>query len=295
MVCCQLSPTCTNSPGVPLKGGTTNDDMSLQLQQPKPKKPGSVIEVLESKSKPAKTKTARYDYWLETHHPLVCLAFVLPLLVWYDVSMVLNLEAVRSGIDRLIQSLLSPFGQASIGVMPVLCVGSLLFLHHQQKRPPKFHLRTVFWIGVESIALATILFIACDAMLLYLNGQRPQPLAGLTTLFSDSQQYGKLLTCIGAGIHEEIVFRLLIFGSLYHWLSHSSCKQNVALIVTSVLVSILFATVHCDVINPEGYPFEMSTFLFRFLASIFLCVLFRFRGIAIAIGVHAVFDILAIS
>jgi len=269
--------------------------MSIRLQESKSKKPASVIEVLESKSQPAKTRTARYDYWMETHQPLVCLAFVLPMLIWYDVSMILNPDAIRSGIDRLLQSILSPFGQASIGVMPLLCAGSLLLLHHRQTKQAAFHLRTILWIAVESIALATILFLACDAMLLCLNGQRPQPLAGLATLFSDPQQYVKLLTCVGAGIHEEIVFRLLIFGSLYHWLRQSNDRHNVAMIVTSILVSILFATVHCDVINPEGYPFEVSTFLFRFLASIFLCVLFHFRGIAIAIGVHAVFDILAIS
>ena len=269
--------------------------MSIRLPHSKPKKPESVLEVLEAKSKPAKTKAARYDYWLETRQPLVCLAFLLPLLIWYDVSMILIPDAIRSGIDRLIQSIFSPLGQASVGIVPLLCVGSLLFLHHRQKNAVTFRFRTVFRIAAESLVLGTILFVACDAMLLYFNGQRPQPLAGLATLFSDSQQYKKLLTCIGAGIHEEVVFRLLIFGSLYHYLCHANKKQNVQLVVTSIFVSILFATVHCDIVNPEGYPFEVSTFLFRFLASVFLCVLFHFRGIAIAIGVHAVFDILAIS
>ena len=269
--------------------------MSIRLQQPKPKKPQSVLEVLESKTRSAKAKPARYDYWLQTRQPLVCLAFILPLLIWYDVSMVLNSDAIRSGVDRLIQSIFSPLGQASIGVMPILCIGSLLFLHHQQKEHGTFHFRTVFWMAVESITLATILFFACDAMLLYFNDQRPQPLAGLATLLSNPHQYGKLLTSVGTGIHEEFVFRLLIFGWLYHFLSHASGKQNVALVVTAILVSIMFAAMHCDVFNPEGNPFEVSTFLFRFLASVFLCVLFRFRGIAIAIGVHAAFDILAIS
>lgn len=269
--------------------------MSTRLQQTKPKKPTSVLEVLESKSRPAKTRPVRYDYWLETHQPLVCLAFVLPLLIWYDASMILNPDTIRSGVDRLVQAILAPIGQMRIGVMPLLCAGSLLFLHHQQQQTRPFQLRAVFWIAVESIVLATILYLACDAMLLYFNGQRPQPLVGLATLFSDSQQYGKLLTCIGAGIHEEFVFRLLLFSLLYRWLSHSSDSKTIALIVTSIVVSVLFAVAHCDAVNPEGYPFEMSTFLFRFLASIFLCVLFRFRGIAVATGVHAVFDILAIS
>ena len=269
--------------------------MSIRLQQPEPKKPGSVIEVLEARSRPAKPKADRYDYWLQTRQPLVCLAFVFPLLIWYDVSMIMNADAIRSGVDRLVQSIFAPLGQVSICILPLLCAGSLLLLHNLQKNSGTFYFRAVFWMAVESIALAAILFFACDAMLLYFNDQRPQPLAGLATFFTDPQQYGKVLTCIGAGIHEEFVFRLLLFGSLYHFLERCGSKQNIALVVTSILVSILFAAVHCDVFNPEGNPFELSAFLFRFLASIFLCVLFRFRGIAIAIGVHAAFDILAIS
>lgn len=273
--------------------------MSIRLQQPEPKKPVSVIEVLESKTRPVKTKPVRYDYWLETRQPLVCLAFVLPLLVWYEVSVILDPVILRSGVDRFFQAILSPIGQASVGFLPLLCVGSLLFMHHQQDRRRSFHLRTLLWIAVESMALATILFVACDAMLLYFNDQRPQPLAGLSTLFSDPKQYGKFITCLGTGIYEEVVFRLLIFSSLYRWLGYwlqsSDVGENVALAVTSILVSICFAAIHCDACNPEGLPFDSSTFLFRFLASVFLCVLFRFRGIAVAIGVHAVFDVLAVS
>ena len=143
--------------------------------------------------------------------------------------------------------------------------------------------------------MALILFVASDAFMLYLADQRPQPLVGLTKIFTDSQQYGKLLTCLGAGIHEEIVFRLLMFAPLLRVARRFIEIESIAVVISATIVSIVFAMAHCDVVNPEGFPFEVSTFLFRFLASVFLCVLFRFRGIAVAIGVHAVFDILAIS
>ncbi len=268
--------------------------MSSSLRQSKPKKPGSVIEVLESKIRPAKTKPAKYDYSSETRKPLVCLAFVLPLLLFYEVSMIFHPDAVRSGVDRLIESLLMPLGTVSVGVLPLVSAGALLFWHHRLDQPGHFHFRTLFWLTLESIALALILFLASDAFMLYFDNQRPQPLAGLTKIFSDSQQYGKLLTCLGAGIHEEIAFRLLMFAPLLHCLRRVIERELTALLIAATIVSILFAMAHCDVVNPEGFPFQTSTFLFRFLASIFLCILFRFRGIAIAIGVHAVFDILAI-
>ncbi len=269
--------------------------MSSSLQQSKPKKPGSIVEVLESKIRSPKSKPARYDYLHEIRKPLACLAFVLPLLVWYELSMIFHPEAVRSGVDRLFEILLQPLGPASIGILPLVSVGVFLFWHHRLDQPGHFHLRTIFWIAIESMALALILFLASDAFMLYFDNQRPQPLAGLTRIFSNSQQYGRLLTCLGVGIHEEILFRLLLFAPLLYGLRRIIKSESAAVIIAATGVSILFAFAHCDVVNPEGFPFQASTFLFRFMASMFLCILFRFRGIAIAIGVHAVFDILAIS
>jgi len=268
---------------------------SSRIQPTNTKKATSVIEVLDSKIRPKETQVRRYDYWFETQKPLTCLVFVLPLLVWYQISVILHPDALCSGIDRLAQTLFAPLGQASFAVLSLLTVGVFLFLHHRREHAEVFRLRTVFWIAVESIALASILFLACDALMLYFDNQRPRPLAGLATAFVDPQQYGRIVTCIGAGIHEEMVFRMLLFAPLFHALWRATKKESIAIFIAATMVSLVFATAHCDIFNPEGFPFQLSTFLFRFSASVFLCILFRFRGIAVAIGVHAVFDILAIS
>lgn len=267
--------------------------MSTQLQESKPRKPGSVLEVLDSKTLSANSNV-RYDYWRESQKPLICIVFLLPLLAWYELGMILHPEAFRSGIDRLLHHFVGAVCPGT-GLLSVLCIGILLFVHHRQKHPGQFRIQTVAWMLIESVALATILFLASDALMLYFDNQRPKPLSGLTTLFSDPQQYGRMLSCLGAGIHEEIVFRLLMFAPLCYWLSRRLQNSSLALVIAAIFVSTLFSIAHIDMINPEGTPFQISTFLFRFLASVILCFLFRFRGIAVAIGVHAVFDILAIS
>ena len=273
--------------------------MSTRLPQANPNRSATVIDILDSKvgsrGKPQREKSRRYDYWFETHQPLACLAFALPLLLWYDVSMILQADVIRSGIDRLLQHILWPLGDAGLIVLPLATIGIFLFLHHRHSNSGSFQLQTIFWMFVESLALATILFFACDAMMLYFNGQEPRPLTGLVTAFTDADQYRRVLTCIGASIHEELLFRMLLFAPLAFWIKQKTGQQKLALIAAAVVVSLVFAVAHCDIFNPEGYPFQLSTFLFRFLASVFLCFLFRFRGIAVAIGVHAVFDILAVS
>ena len=277
---------------------------SLKIQPECTKKAASVIEVLDAKasavSKNAKARSininrGRYNYLAETHKPLACLVFVLPLLVWYHVNVILHPEALYSGIDRLVQSFLAPMGEAGFVVLPLVTVGIFLFLHQRRESTSTFRLQTVLRMAIESVALASILFLACDALMLYFDNQRPRPLVRLTTAFADPGQYGRVVTCVGTGIYEEVVFRLLLFAPLFQLIRQRFGKESLAITLAAIAVSLIFACAHCDLFNPDGFPFQMSTFLFRFLASVFLCILFRFRGIAIAIGVHAVFDILAIS
>lgn len=245
---------------------------------------------------PRRSATERkYDYFRQARNPLACLAFIAPLLVWYEAGIALTPVATRSAVDRLIQMLAGPLGTASTIVLPLMMIGALVFLHHRQTDLSPIRLKTILGMIVESMLLAIILFVACDALMLYIDDQRPQPLAGLAHLFVDSKQYSRMITCLGTGIHEELTFRLLLFAPLLVGFRKVFKDESIAFLIAVALTSFLFAIIHCDAVNPEGFPFKFSTFLFRFLASAFLCVLFRFRGIAIAIGVHTLFDILAVS
>jgi membrane protease YdiL (CAAX protease family) len=174
-------------------------------------------------------------------------------------------------------------------------IGALVYLHHRHSDPRPFRFKTLLGMLVESMLLAFILFVACDAMMLCLDDQRPQPLAVLAQILQQPKHFSRITTCLGTGIHEELVFRLLLFAPMLFGLRKLLKDEWTAFLIAIAVTSFLFAMIHCDAVNPEGFPFKFSTFLFRFLASAFLCVLFRYRGIAIAIGVHALFDILALS
>ena len=258
-------------------------------------KPMSVVEVLESKVRNADAGSRKVEYATETLRPIVCLAFVLPLVLWYEIGIAFSDTAIRSGIDRWVQNLLSPMGGAHVVVLPLLTVAALLVWHHKLEQRWSFRASTLLWMVGEAVGLALILFLVGDAIILYFDDQAPRPLAGLATLFVDANQHGRFLECLGTGIHEELVFRLILFCPLTILLVHYFKNERVAMIGAAVIVSLLFALLHCDAVNPEGFPFQVSSFLFRFVASVILCILFRFRGFAIAVGVHAAFDVLAIS
>lgn len=115
---------------------------------------------------------------------------------------------------------------------------------------------------------------------------------------SSGSLWADIVTGIGAGIYEELIFRLilicllmLIFQDIF------GLKKDVAVII-SVLISALLFSVHHHFffVNgdfKQGEPFVLLTFIFRMLAGIYFAVIFAFRGFGIVAGTHAFYDILA--
>ena len=62
------------------------------------------------------------------------------------------------------------------------------------------------------------------------------------------------------------------------------------LFVSITLTSLLFSAAHN--IGPAGEPLRWFSFLFRFIAGVFFAILFVYRGYGIAVGTHALYDIL---
>jgi membrane protease YdiL (CAAX protease family) len=106
----------------------------------------------------------------------------------------------------------------------------------------------------------------------------------------DSSWRGGLVLAIGAGIYEELVFRLICFtvlNILLIDLLRVARRPAYLLIVAST--SILFAAYHYW--SPFSPPFRWSDCIFRTLAGVYFGLLFMFRGFGITVGTHAAYDI----
>ncbi|MFW5968236.1 MAG: type II CAAX prenyl endopeptidase Rce1 family protein, partial [Persicimonas sp.] len=107
----------------------------------------------------------------------------------------------------------------------------------------------------------------------------------------DYGTFDSFVLSIGAGLYEEIVFRLFLMGGLF-WLGAKQFKWPtwVAALVAVVVSSLLFSGVHY--IGSLGDSFELGSFMFRFFAGILLAVIFYLRGFAVAVYTHAIYDII---
>ena len=92
---------------------------------------------------------------------------------------------------------------------------------------------------------------------------------------------------IGAGVHEELVFRLAMFGGFVALLA--GLERRFAVTLALVTSSLLFAAAHH--LGVHGEPFTLHAFAFRTLAGAAFGAIFWFRSLAHAVYAHVLYDL----
>lgn len=94
----------------------------------------------------------------------------------------------------------------------------------------------------------------------------------------------------GAGLYEELVFRVIGMGGLC-WLLRRwfHVRDTPALASAAVVSSLIFSLFHY--LGALGDTFRLGSFVFRFVAGMVLAGIYRWRGFGIAAGTHALYDI----
>jgi membrane protease YdiL (CAAX protease family) len=105
---------------------------------------------------------------------------------------------------------------------------------------------------------------------------------------------GRMLALsLGAGLYEELLFRVILVGGLAWLLTRVVKRRNTAYAVAAVVGALLFSTVHY--IGAFGDPFTLPSFTFRFLFGLALNALYLARGFGIAAWTHALYDVMVVS
>ena len=230
------------------------------------------------------TSALPHTYWSATRQPNACLAFLLPLAIAYEIGAF----ALRPGghaaqglvAPNLIQHFIAWLGADAVWVPGVALVLTLVVWRLLAKRPPPLRAPVLLLMMFECVVLTLPLFV--------LGAFLQQTLPGPPPRFS-----GKVVLALGAGIYEELVFRFYLFGGLAWLLSRKlGVRRLAAVCIAGVVATIAFAACHMEPIGAE--PFAWPRFLVLAVAGAYLAVLFLFRGLGIATGAHAAFNIIAL-
>ncbi|HEX5062947.1 MAG TPA: CPBP family intramembrane glutamic endopeptidase [Kofleriaceae bacterium] len=109
----------------------------------------------------------------------------------------------------------------------------------------------------------------------------------LDRLLGLSLDGNSVVAALGAGVHEELVFRLGLFAGFVALLE--GLERRFAITLALVTSSLLFAAAHH--LGAHGEPFTMHAFAFRALAGAAFGAIFWFRSFAHAVYAHVLYDL----
>jgi hypothetical protein len=244
------------------------------------------------------TIQAPSGYWDSVRTPRYNLVFALPLLLLYELlAFSLSHDAiagVRNGADVLLKSLfIAMGGRWGLVVFGVLLVGGGAIRVIKDVRANGRPRGVVFlWMGAESIGYA-MLFGGVTSMLTALVLGQWSPLAAGP--FDQFDLTTQLMISLGAGLYEELLFRVVLVGGLAllarKGLGWQPRRAGVFAVAVGALIFSLF-----HYVGPYGDPFELSSFTFRTVAGVLFSGLYLLRGFGITAWTHALYDVfLALS
>lgn len=229
------------------------------------------------------------SYWSEARQPLVCLVFLAPLLVIYEwgvLSMGGNQpELIRNGADYWMRSWLSQLGFTQTFLLPALIVCTLLLWHIFCKHPWKISGETLVGMFAESL-----LFAFCLIVLGQLQDLAFQQLPNQTLMFIERESASRVVSFVGAGVYEEVMFRLLLLPLCYLFFRGMLFQVRWSAVLAIISTSLIFSSAHY--IGASGDQFSLFSFTFRTMAGLFFAGLFFLRGFGITVGAHATYDII---
>lgn len=237
--------------------------------------------------------STRATYWHDSRAPRYSLTFALPLLVLYELLAALlqtSAGGVRNGADVIIKSafsaLLGPRGPLAFGVL--LIAGFVFLVVRDVRRKGAPRTATFALMFGESLAISLVFGVVIGLA----TAKVISPFSPLAISLQPSMGLGtSVMVSLGAGLYEELLFRVLLVGALLLLAKKVLGWGPVASGVFAVGVgALVFSAFHY--VGQFGDELTLSSFVFRALAGVAFSGLYVVRGFGITAWTHALYDLL---
>jgi hypothetical protein len=282
-------------------------------------------QIEETLPAPQPRPNALRRYLRDSRGLLNSLVLVMPLFIIYQVG-ILTTDGIRNGVDfitpliyrDLFNGVTLHYLLFNLGVMLVLGMGIFLLRKNQ-----RFHPKTFFLVMAEGTTYGLLLGTLVNVILNKIG----VPLDMSAGALEQMGAWGNFVLSLGAGLYEELVFRLFMLGGSV-WFIQGLLRMRAAgpeqpkglalarrcffgqaegpeaaprldmptriLLVAGavVITSLIFSGIHY--VGELGDPLTLRSFMFRFVAGAIFAVLFYLRGFAVAVYTHAIYDVIVL-
>jgi membrane protease YdiL (CAAX protease family) len=234
---------------------------------------------------------AKKQRWFHRVNLLTSMLLVFPVFLVYQVG-VLAVPEVHNGADLITREMLtllrgdlSTYILVNLGLALVFVITILVMRNKNE-----FELRQFVPVVLESSLYA----VCMGGLILFVMQNLLHIPPSLSTSGPPQVGFlGKIILSFGAGVHEELVFRLILvsaFAVVGERLF--GLRRGLALAFAFLISSFLFSAAHHVV---GGEPWRVGVFVYRFLCGLVFATLFQVRGFAVAVYTHAIYDVFVLT
>ena len=243
-------------------------------------------------------RSALRTYLAKSRAPRYSLVFAMPLFVLYEAlaAALANAPGTASVRNAADVALKTPFllfsgargSLAFFATVVAICAFFVVrdFRKTRERPQPKMFL---LMLG-ESAVLGLVLGLVVATLTQRLLGALSLSMqSGPTTLESMSAGT-RLMLALGAGLYEELLFRVLLVGGLaagIRWVTGVGAVPSG--LVAAIIGALVFSAFHY--VGQYGERFELASFTYRAIAGLVFSALYLTRGFGITAWTHALYDV----
>ncbi|MGR3317601.1 MAG: CPBP family glutamic-type intramembrane protease, partial [Candidatus Anammoxibacter sp.] len=215
------------------------------------------------------------DYLIRSKRLANGFIFILPLLVMYEVGIVMYGSQVKNSADVMVKIPFAFFGRNGSLIFNMLVVAIFFVAVFRLEKEHKLKFRIYIPMFIESFVYAIFLGPVVGRAVGYLMQRF------LADPMTSSGVGMQIVLSVGAGVYEEIVFRLILLTVLnLLFVRVFKLNKTMGIVLSIIVGSVLFSAIHY--VGSLSDTFTSSSFIFRFLAGAVLATIFMLRGLGIA-------------
>ena len=215
------------------------------------------------------------------------LILTLPALAVYEIGIFLlfndSVYELRNSGEVLLRQLFDTIGLTNIYVVSGILAAVFMVVMirgYRIERAPGLKANHFFYMLLESLFWGAVLYLIMEGF-----ARMPFQLLQL------QEKIANINLAIGAGIFEELIFRMILISALLVILEYGlGQKGRWTESLAILLAAVVFAAFHLFL---EAFLFPI--FMQRVLGGIFLGFVYRYRGYGISVYSHIVFNLLILA
>lgn len=213
--------------------------------------------------------------------------FILPLLILYEFGIAFQGSNIKNVADVIVKTPLILFGKNSSLIFNLLVIVFLVVSLFSIERKYQLNILLFIPMFIESVIYALFIGLILGFIVYRISFSF---VLSIPLSLNLSNLWMQLTLSIGAGVYEEIVFRLILISLFcYIFAVFFKIHKPTSTIISILLAAFIFTMMHY--VGTFGDNFTYTNFMFRLLAGIVLSVIFIFRGLGIAVYTHAIYNV----